>query len=75
MTSTRAPPICRRCWTGSGPNAENSGAKTLRFLSVPIAEVYSSRIRPQNANTRSPFTTPRPLNTFAKRLLRALSSA
>ncbi len=39
VTMATPPPMTTRCLTGSGPNALNSGANTLRAFSVPSTAV------------------------------------
>ena len=75
VTSTRASPIAMRARIGSGPKAENSVQNTPWAFQVPSAAKYSSGILPVRAKIRSPFFTPRPRSTLAKRLERRDSAA
>ena len=51
-------PIVIRALMGSGPNAENNGEKTLPFLSVPRAAMYSSGTRPSKREYPIAFGDP-----------------
>ncbi len=75
VTIAAPPPITTRCLIGSGPNALNSGAKTLRALSVPSTATYNCGTRPMRLKTRSPGAMPMLRNAFAKALVRRCRSA
>jgi hypothetical protein len=59
VTSTRTEPSDSRAFTGSGPNAENSGQYTAPAASVPSTVAYKGGTRPISDATRSPRCTPR----------------
>ncbi len=75
VTIATPSPIATRCRMGSGRNALNNGANTLRALSVPSTAAYNSGTHPTRLNTRSPGPIPNGRRALAKRLVRRASSA